>query len=227
MNLTFGIITYRSENGNVDKSIDSIEAQGMSDYEIIVVGDYTGFRKNKNVKVIPFDESVKAGWITRKKNIITENATNEVIVYCHDYIRFCEGFYQGWESFGYDWDLAMNIITNTNDERFRDWVVWDEPQFGAGRTIRESWCPEGRRFEGRPYLPSYDYDKTNYMYISGAYWLAKKWVMEEEPLNESLSQCQGEDVEWSKRVLSKYKYAMNTNSEVQLMRYRDRGFNVI
>ena len=49
MNLTFGIITYRSENGNVDKSIDSIEAQGMSDYEIIVVGDYTGFRKNKNV----------------------------------------------------------------------------------------------------------------------------------------------------------------------------------
>jgi len=56
------------------------------------------------------------------------------------------------------------------------------------------------------------------MYISGGYWLAKKYVMEEEPLNEKLGWGESEDVEWSKRVLNKFSYKMNTYSTVQTLK---------
>ena len=48
----------------------------------------------------------------------------------------------------------------------------------------------------------YDYD-GGHMYISGAYWVAKKHVMEAEPLNEDLKHSEAEDVEWSLRVRDK------------------------
>ena len=65
----------------------------------------------------------------------------------------------------------------------------------------------------------YDYD-GGHMYISGAYWLAKKHVMEAEPLNEDLKHSEAEDVEWSLRVRDKYKYVMNERSKVHLLRYK-------
>ena len=42
--------------------------------------------------------------------------------------------------------------------------------------------------------------------------------MEQDPLNENLAWGDGEDVEWSMRVRDKYKYVMNTNSVVEILR---------
>ena len=58
------------------------------------------------------------------------------------------------------------------------------------------------------------------MYVSGGYWVAKKHVMEKEPLNENLMWEQGEDYEWSERVLwsEKYNYKMNVHSTVQTLK---------
>ena len=56
------------------------------------------------------------------------------------------------------------------------------------------------------------------MYISGSYWIAKKSVMEEFPLNESLCWGQGEDVIWSKQVRERYNFNMNINSTVSIMK---------
>jgi hypothetical protein len=73
------------------------------------------------------------------------------------------------------------------------------------------------------------YDMTHlskYMYISGSYWVAKKDVMLEFPLDESLSWGEGEDVLWSKQVREKYKFNMNTNSSVFIIKGgKDRVFN--
>ena len=73
--------------------------------------------------------------------------------------------------------------------------------------------------DGGGTLMPYDYD-GGHMYISGAYWLAKKHVMEAEPLNEDLKHSEAEDVEWSLRVRDKYKYVMNERSKVHLLRYK-------
>ena len=63
------------------------------------------------------------------------------------------------------------------------------------------------------------------MYISGAYWIAKKEFMLKNPLNEILKWGQGEDVEWSLRVRELTEFKINANSIVKLMKYKDRIFN--
>jgi hypothetical protein len=115
MNFTFGIIT---ELGVWEGVIESIVSQNIPNYEIIVVG---GESFSSNVKHIPFNETYKKDWITKKKNIITSEATYYNIVYMHDYYCLCEGWYDGFLKFGDSWDIAMNIVLNKDGSRFRDW----------------------------------------------------------------------------------------------------------
>ena len=225
MKFTFGIVTYSGHDGTdnlpkVNQIIDAIEQEEIPEYEIIIVGDYAA-RANKT-RVIKFDETVKKGWITRKKNIITEEAQHDIIVYTHDYIRPVKGFYKGWLKFGDDWDIAMNVVRNYDGTRFRDWVVLDDPRVKPSWTQKEPWCPATGKFRaGKSYFPSYTYTDTQYMYVSGGYWVAKKEVMQETPLNEDVVWGEGEDVEWSDRIRNKYKYAMNTLSAVELTHQKD------
>ena len=60
------------------------------------------------------------------------------------------------------------------------------------------------------------------MYISGAYWVAKKSVMEQEPLNENLCWGESEDVEWSYRIRQNYRYKMNPYTSVKLLKQKER-----
>lgn len=224
MKFTFGIVTYSGHDGTdnmpkVNQIIDAIEQEEIPEYEIIIVGDYADSRNN--TRVIKFDETVKKGWITRKKNIITEEAKHDIIVYTHDYIRPVKGFYKGWLKFGDDWDIAMNVVRNYDGTRFRDWVVLDDPRVKPSWTQTEPWCSSGKLRAGKSHLPSYIYKDTQYMYISGGYWVAKKSVMQNEPLDEDIVWGQAEDVEWSDRVREKYKYVMNTYSAVELTHQKD------
>jgi hypothetical protein len=86
-------------------------------------------------------------------------------------------------------------------------VIWDDPEYHHPVT--------------RTALPPYTYDKTQYLYVSGAYWIAKKYVMQDLPLNEKLFWNDGEDVEWSKRMREKYNYVFNPYSTVKLLKYKD------
>ena len=243
MNFTFGIITTGDEDAKfqIGEIIDSIDRQSLRipDYQIIIVGGEDLLSRGALVKLnvdphvpleyVPFDETTKPGWITKKKNIITQNAKYENIVYMHDYMFFHPDWYKNFVTFGSDWDLCMNAIINTNNRRFRDWVTWDHPNidpktrqvvhYKVRWTQTETWCPDGKVVEGGGTIMPYDY-AGGHMYISGAYWVAKKHVMEEEPLNEDLCHHDAEDVEWSLRVRDKYKYVMNPYSMVQLLRFK-------
>lgn len=211
MDFTFGIIT----TGNINsKVLSSIYKQQIPNFEVIVVGGspITGY---SNLTHIPFNENIKKGWITKKKNIITKKAKYNNIVYMHDYICLDSNWYNGFKKFGDDWDVCMNIITNLDNSRFRDWLVFDDPDIcwpGGG-------YPQTSGNNGHTMvLPSYSYNKFNYMTISGTYWVSKKYVMEDIPLNEELVWAQSEDLEWSKKVLAKYNYKMNLNSKVKTLK---------
>ena len=214
MEFTFGIIT----GGNLDtRVINSIYHQNIPEdkFEIIVVGgDY--IPEYPDVKHIEFDESQRPLWITRKKNMITKNAKFENIVFLHDYYFLWRSWYEGFLKFGNDWDVCMNKIQNLDGSRFRDWIICYDREFEN----RDFSLSEVRRGKPTRYLPSYDYKKTKNMYVSGGYWVAKKYVMEKEPLNENLMWEQGEDYEWSERVLwsGNYNYKMNTHSTVQTLK---------
>ena len=116
----------------------------------------------------------------------------------------------------------MNVVKNYDGSRFRDWVVLDDPRVKPSWLQKEPWCPpEGKIREGRSFFPSYDYKDIQHMYISGGYWVAKKHVMQEEPLDENIVWGEAEDVEWSDRIREKYKYVMNTYSAVELTHQKD------
>ena len=217
MKFTFGIVT---ENTVSDEVLQSIIQQNVSEYEIIIIGGYKDWYKFPNIRHFEFDETIKPAWLTKKKNLITENAKYDNIVYLHDYFIFEDGWYDGFKKFGNDWDICMNVIKNADGTRFRDWCAWNDPEinFPVGGEINVN-NPNHRIM-----LPSYSYNKTRYMYISGSYWISKKYVMQEEPLNEDLvwkawiyHPGTADDTEWSDRVLrnGKYKYKMNEFSSIK------------
>jgi hypothetical protein len=116
---------------------------------------------------------------------------------------------------GDKFSVRMDKIINNNGERFRDWCIW--PHNGNDMD----------NFIGHDCLIPYEITHlSKYMYISGSYWIAKKNVMTEFPLNENLSWGQGEDVLWSKQVRETYQFDMNKNSSVFIMKpSKDRAFN--
>jgi predicted alpha/beta superfamily hydrolase len=197
----------------INEIIDSIENENIPNYEIIIVGESKIVREN--TKIIPFNETIRRAWITKKKNIITQESKYENIVYLHDYVKLNDGWYNGQISSGNDFKIRMDKIINLNGERFRDWCIWPHNNNKMDNFI------------GRDCLIPYDIiHLSKYMYISGSYWIAKKNVMLEFPLNENLTWGEGEDVLWSKQVREKYEFTMNTNSSVKIMKKnKDRVFD--
>lgn len=204
MNFTFGIITGGASNhreslsendisNRIQDIIGSIEFQNIPQYEIIIVGGNNNYRKFKNVNHISFDETQKEKWITRKKNLIVKNAIYDNLVIMHDYLKLEENWYKGFLQFGDDWDVCMNVINNIKGGRWIDWLS----NHGKYHTL----------------IP-YDTKDEN-MYVSGAYWVAKKSFMEQFPLNEDLAWGEGEDIEWSLRWKKEGVYKMNPNSCVR------------
>jgi len=221
MKFTFSIITSNNSiDFHIEKIIDSIFINNIpkDSYEIIVIGGdgkwYDSNKHDSNVKWISLDESTNENWYVKKKNLIADYALFENIVYSHDYFLYSSNWYDGFLRFGEDWDLCMTIVKNKDGSRFRDWCVYDDPK------LNWPYGHEPINFDDthRIMLPAYKYKKNKYMYISGGYWLAKKHVMLQEPINIDLKWGQSEDIEWSMRVRKKYKYVMNTNSVVSSLR---------
>ena len=212
MNFTFGIVTSGLDE-RIQIVIDSIEKLNISEYEIIIIGN-SSVQRDRTI-IVPFNENQRPAWITKKKNLITQLAKYENIVYSHDYIYYNLDWYEGWLKFGNDYKVCMNRILNADGTRYRDWCIWPHNNnFVDGLCARQRGC----------LLP---YDITHlskYLYFSGAYWVGKKDIMSEFPLDENLLWGQSEDVEWSMRIREKYNFSMNKHSSVQLMVQKDRAF---
>lgn len=196
---TFGIITVYEDKDRLQQIIESIRALDIPNYEILFVGggDSEGI-DGPDIRKIDFDETVKDKWITRKKNIIAEEAKYDNIVLMHDYHIFHPDWYKNFVAFGTDWDICscpQYLITGARNPM--DWSLWDKPGFGRAWSLNYN-----------------DWSQTQYMYISGGFFIVKRHVLLEEPLNEDLVWNQEEDVEWSYRVRNKYVMKCNGNSPV-------------
>jgi len=162
MNFTFGIVTSGLDE-RVQIVIDSIEKLNIPEYEVIIVGNSNVQRDRTTV--IPFNENERPAWITKKKNLITQHAKYENVVYAHDYIYYKEDWYRGWLEYGDDYKVCMNRILNGDGTRYRDWCIWPHNgNYVDGLCTRQRGC----------LLP---YDMTHlskYLYFSGAYWWVRR-----------------------------------------------------
>ena len=208
MDFTFGIVTAGGNDSGILESIQSIRDQHIPSYEIIIVGQ-CGL-SGSDIKVIPFDESIKKGWITKKKNLITDHAAYDTIVYMHDYIKLSPGWYEGFLQYGSDFEFCVTRIVNKDGRRYRDFVLFVHQ------------LPE--RFQSRalfPYSYTPKHSINRLMYISGAYYIMKKATAKAFPLNEHLSWGAGEDVDLSFRLTdANIPIKCNAHSQVEFMKYK-------
>jgi len=198
---TFGIVTGFEDYQRLNDILDSIRGLSIPEYEIILIGgENNGCTPSaEDVRIIDFDESQKPRWITRKKNILVNEAKYENVVLMHDYHVFDKDWYLNFKSFGTDWEIcSCPQYLITGDRNPMDWSLWDKPNHGR------AWS-----------LDYDDWSQTQYMYISGGFFIVKKHVLIEEPLDESRGWNEEEDVEWSMRVRNKYVMKCNGKSIVR------------
>lgn len=238
IDFTFGIITAGDNEENINKIIDSVMAQNMPCFEIVIIGSCKINRKNVLVK--EFDENQKKGWITRKKNIVTYYSILENIVYLHDYILFQEpkisdeeaknlsneealqareegllGWYQGFLRFGNDWNICSNVQVDSTNSRWIDHSLWWED------------CKEYPNSEkNRLFLLPYDVtDLSKYQYVGGQYYILKKVAAKKYLLDENLVHCEGEDVEFSLRARQEFQFDFNPYSKVAYNKVKGNPFD--
>ena len=225
--ITFGIITkLNSEKDKepLEKLISSIKRENIPDSEIIVVGNY----ENNEIKCINFCET-NISYITKKQNLIIDNAKNDILVFLRDYHILWENWWKGLLKFGNDWNVLMNPILNQDNTRFRDVCIWDKPGVGNVWVQREPWCKEGRVTMGGPHLPPYSNLEPEYCYINGGYFIARKWFMGRHRWNEELQWGEAEDVDLSLRMRwdKDFKYRFNPYCIVQCQKQKERILPVI
>jgi len=93
---TFWIVTQWKRDDWLNQIIDSIELQKIPNYEIILCWKVNNddIKNRKFIKYIEFTENDDKWWITRKKNIIIENAKYENLCIIHDRIIFEKWWYE-------------------------------------------------------------------------------------------------------------------------------------
>jgi hypothetical protein len=214
VNFSFGVCCCEENKSFQKEIIESIRQLCIPHYEIILIGNSQYYIdeiiEGKDIKYILFDENINPGWITKKKNIITEQSQYENIVFMHDYIKFNADWYTGYLKHQ-DFKISMNKIYNLDGKRNIDWLIY----------YQDLCLPNAEQL-----LP-YDLEFSKIMYIPGFYWVAKRDVMIEFPLNENFFWGQAEDIEWSKRVRAKYKFSINQESTVHFMKQKEYTLNVL
>jgi len=199
-------------------------------YEVIIIGSNSlnSNGKDGNLKFINFDELQRdMPWVTRKKNIIVQNSEFENIILIHDYVYFDPDWYNGFLKFDTDWDVCMCKIINKNGVRWRDWHVWCDRHAPPGGKLEyiNNRAPYNvydngvLLFQNRLHYFDHRFTNTD-MYISGTVIIGKKQFLINNKFNEDYTWGRGEDLEWTKRCRPFWKYKMNCNSILKLLKYK-------
>ena len=214
MDFTFGILTDGKQDEMVAQIIKSIQAENIPHYEILVVGD--SHVSGDFIRVIcNADTEAKQNgraWVTKKKNIIAQQAQYENIVFMHDYIELVSGWYDGWKKFNEltpTWEVAVNYVLTLEGGRHSDWVLSPYDMWYLFPELNGKWDLR--------LAPDED-ALTRFMYISGGYWVSKKKFAIENLQLEKYGWGESEDVYWSEIVRRKTKFYFNPNSTVRLLK---------
>lgn len=185
---TFGLVTNGKRKELIAKSLSSIRKLNIPHYEIIICGHYDG-QTGRDINYIPFSKHDQKGWITRKKNIICENARYENIVVFHDRIYFDPDWFAGMKKWGNYFEvLSCPIYLPANNAPFTNW-----------ETVGPNWKQEDdlKMFHSNAHLDPSDWDVN--VYVGGAVIILKKSIWRLEKWNENLFWGDAEDIEYSLR----------------------------
>lgn len=187
---SFGVIADARRPKEMIRFIDSVATldgiEGIA-HEVLVCGPPSVKEQldshRANVRFVEQDENFSQhGWITRKKNAITQAAAYENVLIVHDRYALPSDFLRSLRAFGGDFDVLVPRQITDDGRRAPDWT-------SLGADWR--WTTPGMLAYG---------DYSPHLYVNGGLMLAKRETLLRCPWNELLFLSQAEDVELSRRL---------------------------
>jgi hypothetical protein len=198
---TFGICTDGITNVKFhQKIIDSIRNLNIPHYEIIFATENENYvLDGPDLKVL-LVKTNKPMHITLKKNRIAEISRYPNLCLMHDYMYPELGWYEGFQKFGYNWDICSSIFLNPDGSHGDEWIHYRGP-FSCKR-LPYHWRPNENSF------------------VPGMYFCVKKSFIIEHPLDENLIWGQNEDLVWSASIHRFWNYVFNQNSTIRSLKQK-------
>ena len=124
-NWTFGIITNWMRVEWIEEAIQSILKQKIPNFEIIICWKLidTSIIEKYNLKYIEFTEKDEIWWITKKKNLVVENAKYENLMIMHDKIILDDNWYNWMQKYWNHFESLSCVTKNSEGKRYSDWKV--------------------------------------------------------------------------------------------------------
>lgn len=203
--ISFGITTNFCNKLFLTNLILSIRSQQIPNYEILLIGPEQTDEYQKclceyynDLRFIPFDETQRPAWITKKKNMLAQEAKYDRLLLLHDYLMLSPEWYKNLLQLEskHGWSLLAFPQQRLDGGRF--WYDW------GGF--------EGPRAKDRRLFFSYtDWSQHNKTFIVGNVFAVNKHLLLDYPLNEEMLHMDEEDIEWSDRVrpVTHFKCAYN------------------
>lgn len=142
------------------------------------------------------------GWITQKKNAIVAESKFDNVALFHNRYVLQVGWLSRFDEFGYDFEL-ISLKQTYKKERFPDWVA-----AGSRWSVAKSFLLNPNDFHPN-------------IYVNGGVIVAKKRVLQQIPLNESLFWNHAEDLEHTSMAMGHGilpRYASGPSLDVLNMR---------
>ena len=202
--MTFGVCTGYTNPEHLIKCVESIRNQRLSSYEILVIGPEVPDAiylelLGPDIKFLTFDETIKPLWITKKKNILAQQATYDRLCLLHDYLWLTPDWATNLQSFEAKHPWSVLSFPQQRSDGGRFWYDW-------------SGFEKSQEIYNRKFYTYTDWSHNNDTYISGNIFCVHRQFLLEYPLDEKLVHMQQEDLEWSRRVspFTHFKCAYNS-----------------
>jgi GT2 family glycosyltransferase len=190
--MTFGICTGYTNREYLIKCVESIRKQDLDDYEILVIGpevpdDIFLELKGPDIQFLKFDETIKPLWITKKKNLLAQQASFERLCLLHDYLWLIPDWGKHLRQFEYKHPWSVLSFPQQRSDGGRFWYDW-------------SGFEGPRELDNRKFYDYTDWSHNNDVYISGNIFCVNRYLLLDHPFDETLGHMQEEDLEWSRRI---------------------------
>lgn len=179
---TIGVLSNGEKIDNLVKLFDSILNQkNERDIELIVAGPYSQILDKYNVHYVCSEMPDKLARISEKKNAIIEEASNDNLLIIHDRYVLDDGFFKGFDSWGYDFEFV------TVKQAYEDGTYY--PSYCGFDEKRNFWTPH-------KYSKKYDY-LSDGAFINGGLMIFKTYIAKKLNFNALLLHREAEDIEIS------------------------------
>jgi glycosyltransferase involved in cell wall biosynthesis len=176
MSHSFCIITGGDRYDLIRTAIESIRAQNIPKYEIIVVGKH---HVEPDIEYIEAEEAAAAGRLSAMRNMAVARARYENIVILDDDIILSPDWYQAFLAFGKPFDILTSQVRVPDGSRYLDHASVGGPK-------------------GLKILAEDEDDDYVYM-TGGGGWVMKDYVARDVKWDEDRVVNEAEDVDFSRR----------------------------